>query len=448
MDQLAIKIIILIASSISFIMALYMWILHNNSRGINGPIYWSVANFIIGCALVFRFLAPTSSFGVRAISMMAVSIGLYIYLSGIWQFNGKKIIKWVVFGIPIFDLIQTFVFFFWFPNNEVRLAIHILVLIIFSSIAVYEMLYPGKEKQHLHKIFIINALFFGAFLFMSLAGFVLVLIHPDQPQDIEYIWLVAFGVAGGIMTAITFGFLSAVNLELYVELKGQLRTKTKFFSIIAHDLKGPVGTLMNFLNLLNNQKDLRDDQKEIFLENLEVLSQSTFHLLQNLLEWAHSSNNISHFEVDRLDLNQIIVSNIKFYESLTLFKSIQLEFQQKDPAFIMGNSKMIETVIRNLVSNAIKFTSKGGKIVIDAKKVNDIILLTIKDTGMGIEQKRLNQIFELENNSLTKGTEGESGSGLGLVLCKEFVNKNNGVIRIESVENKGTIVIVEFPAVH
>jgi signal transduction histidine kinase len=253
-------------------------------------------------------------------------------------------------------------------------------------------------------------------------------------------------VAGGILTALTFGFLSAVNLQLYHELRGQLITKTKFFSIIAHDLKGPVGTLMNFLNLLNNQKDLEEEQRLRFMGNLEVLSQSTYHLLQNLLDWANTSGNIAQFDTTKLELNQLIESNIKFFESLTLFKSIQLEFHHEEGVYIHGNSKMIETVIRNLVSNAIKFTPKGGTITITTENEdNSTISLIVEDTGVGIPPERMDQLFKLESSQSTRGTNGESGSGLGLALVKEFVTKNKGTIRVESQPGEGTRFIVEFP---
>ncbi|MBN2616351.1 MAG: HAMP domain-containing histidine kinase [Bacteroidales bacterium] len=445
MDQLALKIIIFIASGISFIMALYMWFLNYNARGIKGPRYWALANLIIGLGLFIRIFSPTFSFFIRSVSMLFVTTGLFVYLAGIWHYKNKKINPWIVFGIPALDLVQTIVFYLIIPNNRIRIDLHLVALIIFSALSIYEMLDVERERYYLRKIFRLNALYFAIFLILSLAGIVITLFRPMNPLHIEFVWLVAFGIAGGIMTALTFGYLSAVNLQLYIELRGQLKSKDKFFSIIAHDLKGPVGTQMNFLNLLNNQKDLEEDQKMKFLNNLEVLSQSTFHLLQNLLEWANTSGNIGQFEEERVDLNLLIDSNIKFYESLMLFKSITLEFHQDENMIVNGNSKMLETVIRNLVSNAIKFTPRGGKITISTQKNDQYVRLKVEDTGTGIDPKRLPHIFELENNSLSKGTEGETGSGLGLVLCKEFVTKNKGTIHAESELNAGTRMIVDLP---
>ena len=447
MDHNGLLIILLIATGISLVMGLYMWFLHRNAPGVKGPVYWSIGNFLIGIGVMVRMISPPHIFWSMGGALLFITAGWFVYLAGIWDFKEKKIITWVVVGFPLLDVVQTVLFYYVFPSSQARIGMHLSILIVFSIWAIYEMLRIEKGQRFLKSVFQINAMSFGVFLVILIAGFIFNLNRPVDPKNISYIWMVAYGIAGGILTALTFGFLSAVNMQLYTELKGQLVTKTKFFSIIAHDLKGPVGTLMNFLNLLNNQKDLKEKQRIQFMENLEVLSQSTFHLLQNLLDWANSSGNIAQFDKAWVELNQLIDSNIQFFESLTLFKSIHLEFHYKEDVFINGNSKMIETVIRNLVSNAIKFTPKGGTITITTVKAGDTVRLVVEDTGVGIAPDRLEQIFKLESSQSTRGTNGESGSGLGLALCKEFITKNNGSIRVESQLEKGTRFIVEFPRV-
>ena len=445
MEILALKIIIFIASGISVIMGLYMWFLHNSAKNVKGPKYWAGGNLMIGIGLVSRLFTPLDGFTVHVLSMLFITIGLFIYLAGIWSFKAKRINRWVIIGFPAFDIVQTILFYYIIPFLNLRIVLHLLVLGSFSVISIYEMFQLGPERSYLKRVFRLNALSFAAFLGLLIAGSVFTIIHTNNALNTQYAWIIALGIAGGIMTALTFGFLSAVNLQLNRELEGQLKTKSKFFSIITHDLKGPVGTLMAFVDLLNNHEDLEEDQRAKVMENLEVLSQASFHLLQNLLDWAQTSNNIAQFEEEKINLEELIISNIEFFRSLMHLKSIQLEFQHDDNVFIKGNSKMIETIVRNLVSNAIKFTHKEGQISISLRKDEKQVHLTVADNGVGIEPERLSQIFNMDNIRITNGTSGESGSGLGLAVCKEFVLRNQGDIRVESEVNTGTRFIVDFP---
>lgn len=445
MEISSLKIIIFIASGTSIIMGLYMLFLHNNARSVKGPLYWAVGNLVIGANLALRLIFFDSYFVVHFLYLMFSATGFYVYLAGIWCFKEKRIKRWLVIGFPVFDAIQIIIFFFVIPDNNIKMALHFLVLVVFSILSLYEMLWLDSEKKYLKKIFRLNAISFGVFLIILIGGLVLVMIHSNNQEHIKDAWIMAFGISGGIMTALTFGFLSAANLQLNSELEGQLKTKSKFLSIISHDLRSPVGTLMGFVDILNNRKDLAEEQKANVMDNLEILSRSTFHLLQNLLDWANTSGDIARFDEELIDLNQLIVSNIEFFQSLMLLKSIRLEFQHDEDVMIMGNPKMIETVIRNLVSNAIKFTPSEGVITITSKKNENKAHLTVADTGVGIEPKRMEQIFNIENIRTTNGTHGEGGSGLGLALCKDFVTKNHGTIKVESKVNNGSRFIVDFP---
>lgn len=447
MEPFSLKIIVVIAAGISLIMGFYMWLIHRNTVRVKGPMCWAAGNLLMGIGFLFRIIPPMQGFLSAVASMLFITAGLFIYLSGIWLFKEKKINWWILIGIPALDIVQSLVFFFVFPFNLVRIGIHLLILMIYSVIAIYEMLQLDESKRYLRNAFRLNAISFSAFLLLLLAGIGIVLSRSSySTAQIQNIWIISFGISGGIMTALTFGFLSAVNMQLYTELEGQLKSKNKFFSIIAHDLRGPVGTIMNFLNLMNTEEDLKEEEKLIFLEKMEVLSLSTYHLLQNLLDWANTSQNLAIYEEELIELNQLVASNIEFFESMTRIKSIALELQSGEEAYVSGNTKMIETVIRNLVSNAIKFTPKGGHISISTKNRMDGVRLVVEDTGIGIKPDRLHRIFELENSRSNKGTEGESGSGLGLALCREFVRKNNGTIHVESTVDVGTRVVVDFPS--
>ena len=438
-----------IMSGISFIMGLYMLLLYKSTKNVKGPGWWAAGSLIVGVSFLIRIYS--SGYGVSPLVIAALinTFGLYIYLAGIWNFKGKKIKKRIIVGLPAFDVVQTVFFLLIMPSHQIRSSIHILILLTYCSLAIYEMFQLKPGQEFLKTIFRINAVSFFIFGLLLLLNLVSILNNPGfVPGQTGDIGLILFILSTFVMIALTFGFLSAVNLKLYTELEGQLKSRTKFFAIIAHDLRGPVGTIMSFLNLLNTEPDISSEQKQTFLEKIELLSQSTFHLLQNLLDWATSSKSISNFEKEKIDLNEQVASCIELMKHLTDLKSIHLEFTRKSKAMIKGNSKMVETVIRNLVSNALKFTPEGGKIRIDIQNNAQQVLLIVEDTGIGIEPGKLRHLFNFENSRSTTGTDGESGSGLGLALCNEFVKKNDGNISIESQPQKGTRVTVEFPSVN
>lgn len=446
MGQTELNILIIVNSGITIIMSLYIFFLYKNSAGVKGTFFWALGALIIGIGLLLKLFNSSNIFISFIVPPLFITIGLYFYLAGILHFKEKKINKWLVFGIPILDISQSIVFYQFIPSHKIRIILHLVILAFYCIIALYEMFKITHQQKYLKKIFLINAFSLAIFLVILLVNVFAVFNNLNfDPFEVNKAVVIMFILSGFIMISLTFGFLSAVNLQLYTELKGQLKSNTKFFAIIAHDLKGPVGTIMNFLNLLNTKKSLKEEQKQQFLEKIELLSVSTFHLLQNLLEWAVKSKNIIRFEKEIIDLDKLIKSSLPFFKSTADFKLISIEYNAESKSFIKGSPKMIETIIRNLISNAIKFTPAQGKITITTTTEKEKIYLQVSDTGIGISAKNIDDLFTFENNKSTPGTAGEVGSGLGLVLCKEFAKKNNGTLYIKSILNKGTDVIIEFP---
>ncbi|QIA06475.1 sensor histidine kinase [Draconibacterium halophilum] len=201
---------------------------------------------------------------------------------------------------------------------------------------------------------------------------------------------------------------------------------------------------MTVLDLLENEPELTETDRKSFMSTINTLSQSTYHLLLNLLDWASKSKNRSNFETEVLNLNQLISENLSFFKSSATVKSIEMEFNQGQGIFLDGNKNMLQTILRNLVSNAIKFTPEKGRISIRTTKTNDKIQLQITDTGRGMDEKTLKSLHRFKQGESKQGTHGEAGSGLGLVLCNEFVGFHKGTLRFESEPGKGTTAILEF----
>ncbi len=222
-------------------------------------------------------------------------------------------------------------------------------------------------------------------------------------------------------------------------------TKDKFFSIIAHDLKNPFNSILGFSEMLYfKYEKLSEDKKHKYIEAIHLSSKKVFELLENLLQWARTQTKNIAFHPEEFELKEVVVSNIELMKELLEKKQIIINNNLPEDIKIYADQNMIKTVIRNLLSNSIKFTEKG-KITIDLSVNSDFCKVMISDTGIGIPDSELESIFEIGYSKSTPGTHDESGTGLGLIICKEFVEKNGGSIGVESVIDKGSRFYFTLP---
>jgi signal transduction histidine kinase len=209
--------------------------------------------------------------------------------------------------------------------------------------------------------------------------------------------------------------------------------KDKLFSIIAHDLKGPVGNINNFLDILLTDIQGLDANKQVIFNSLRESSKNTYKLLENLLTWALSQKDEILFNPQNNDIKRIIDSNIEILFTTAENKQIRLYSKCRESLFATFDKEMIDLVIRNLLSNALKYTNNNGEIIIDAKNEEQSLIVSIMDTGNGMDEKTVNNLFSIDQKKESEiGTMGEKGSGLGLILCKDFVKKHKGNIWVES----------------
>lgn len=216
-------------------------------------------------------------------------------------------------------------------------------------------------------------------------------------------------------------------------------TKDKLFSIIAHDLRSPFTAILGFSELLNShaQKEI-DAKSEDYLKIINSTAKSTLNLLDNLLAWARIQNGTLEFKPFDLHLQQIVNEVIEIIKPNAKIKNISVVSSQLEGTIVYADQNMIQIVLRNLLSNAIKFTNKDGTIQIIAAPNNSEVRITIKDNGIGICEELRNNLFKINANTTMIGTEEEKGSGIGLILCKEFIEKHGGRIWVESEEGKGS----------
>jgi len=227
--------------------------------------------------------------------------------------------------------------------------------------------------------------------------------------------------------------------ENQIRLKEANATKDKMFSIIGHDLRNPIGSFKSMTEMLaaDYQQFDNDTLVEIFKE-LSISANQTYNLLENLLFWAKSEKGEMNFKPEKINLNLIVEENVSLLLASAKNKNIHLQSLLDVKVEAFADKNMITTVIRNLVSNSLKFTPIGGRVSIAAKTIDNFVEVTIIDTGVGISEENMKKMFVKNEHFTTYGTNQEKGSGLGLTLCKEFIDRNNGKIWVESEFGKGS----------
>lgn len=231
----------------------------------------------------------------------------------------------------------------------------------------------------------------------------------------------------------------SVLVESAQQLRQANAMKDKFFSIIAHDLKNPFSVILGFSHLLYEAYDNFDEkQRKSFIKNICEASENTFKLLQNLLEWSKTQTGKIQFSPAYINIHELTEENISVLKTTIVDKKIKVINKIDEESTAWADANMVKTILRNLLTNALKFTQPGGKVEISAINSEKYIEINVSDTGIGIEPENCQRLFRIDEQYKTTGTNNEEGSGLGLILCSEFVEKNNGKIWVESTIGKGS----------
>lgn len=237
------------------------------------------------------------------------------------------------------------------------------------------------------------------------------------------------------------------KLKEYTKKLEQLNsTKDKFFSIIAHDLINPISAQYKLVKILkdNIEQFSKEDIIDIINE-IEQSSSHTYKLLENLLTWSRSQLNKFSVNIDKHNLSDIIKLAASDVSSQITMKKITFSFSEDCNVSVCCDNNLLLTILRNLLSNAVKFTNYGGKISVSCRVDDDFTYITVEDSGVGMDEDTLNNLFKLDKTHSKLGTNKEVGTGLGLVICKEFVEKMNGEIFAESKLGEGSKFTIKLP---
>jgi signal transduction histidine kinase/DNA-binding response OmpR family regulator len=231
-------------------------------------------------------------------------------------------------------------------------------------------------------------------------------------------------------------------------LKELNATKDKFFNIVAHDLKNPFTSLLGATELLSHNIQNMDKEKiRRLAQILNDSAKSGYSILLNLLDWSRSQTGMIKINLQRINLKTLLDENLSDMHLNSLDKQITLRSEVNQDIHIFADKNMLNTILRNLLSNALKFTPRGGEVNVSAMIVSDEIKVSVADNGIGIPAENIDKLFRIDSKYSRPGTEKELGTGLGLKLCKEFIDKLGGKIWVESVENKGSQFIFSIPLI-
>jgi signal transduction histidine kinase/ligand-binding sensor domain-containing protein len=234
--------------------------------------------------------------------------------------------------------------------------------------------------------------------------------------------------------------------QLNKELSKTNAEKDRFFSILAHDLKNPFNALLGISDMLVHKTDrLNADEIQEYLQVIYDASHQTFNLLENLLQWSRSETGRIEWEPKEIDLSKSIIETISLLSGEAKIKAINVTFTAYNNNKVFADENMTKTVLRNLISNAIKFTPPNGKVVISTRLIDTSVEVSVIDTGVGIIKENINKLFRIDVHHSTLGTNDERGTGVGLMLCKEFVEKNGDTIRVESQPEEGSTFTFTLP---
>lgn len=243
------------------------------------------------------------------------------------------------------------------------------------------------------------------------------------------------------------------------QLKELVAARETFFSIIAHDLRNLLQyLLLSADSLYNNYDTLAEERKKDYIQRFYHSSYNISGLLENLLAWSQSQRGMIEYYPEKIDIGALMTENINLLKENANKKGVSISSRIEPGMIVFADRNMIRTVIRNLLGNGVKFTEAGGEVIVTAAKIEDNVEITVSDTGIGMAVEEIAELFKIDKSQGNQGKSGkpvskpgtakEKGSGLGLILCKDFIEKNNGTIAVTSEPGKGSSFRIKLPGAH
>jgi len=445
MKPLDLYTLLYVIGAISLLFAFLMLLFHKLTPAIKGPFEWALGSFsaVLG-ALLFAGYPSLPGYVAFVVSALFSVLAISFYMAGIQLFVGKKIDFRYFYGLVGAEFILSHFFYLVIPLPQWRMISFSFVCLFGTLVVVAELLKQAKGRYRL--AFILCSVVFSISAVTSLFRIVAIVIwKPEEAHTPLFANLLFYLLTNVTQALLMFAFLLLISVRIAEQIEQKVEDQRKFYSIISHDLSGPMGMINVMLNMANHDEEVSFAEKKQIALEAEKLSASPYHLLQNLLVWSKNQLEDLRPKVQSFDLDKVIRDNIEFMRQIATMKSISIIYEQNPELLCKADSRMVDTVIRNLISNAVKFTGAGGTVQIKGGNEEKLVRVTVSDNGTGMSEDIQSKLFSAKDRKSLPGTSGEKGTGLGLTICKEFVDANNGSITVKSQKDQGTEVTVLLP---
>ncbi|MAD96897.1 MAG: hypothetical protein CMB99_06165 [Flavobacteriaceae bacterium] len=367
----------------------------------------------------------------------AIEIYMYYLYSGKETKRAKKQIIWLT-------AISILAFILSSQNVTIRVVVTSLYFVLLYSFLIYGYTLNQNSTQIQKTMGWIAVIFVVANAARGIFTLIQGVELPVFSDEVVQIYTGLVWAAVAICSPLIFLFV--IKEKDNINLTELNATKSKFFRIIGHDLKGPIGQFIAFFDLIENNYDkLSDKELRKYLKAMKDSSERSYKLLENLLDWARSQTGAIRFKPSQLNIRELIEENTNLLHRQSEVKNIRINTSNIKDGTFTGDRNMVNTIIRNLVSNAIKFTHEGGEVTISNEFHEGNVTISVEDNGIGIRESYLPKLFKIDGGLNTEGTNNEQGTGLGLILCKEFIDQHHGEIKAISTAGLGSLFQFSIP---
>jgi len=440
--------LIFLTTVIFILLAAVMLLMGKAKAAVKGTREWAAGNFISAIGLLlFGLYDLVPDYFSLVLSNTFIVLGICYLIAGIWAFKEKPINYIILFGIPAFTFLQSVLFTNVFTFFEVRKVLFTLAILAGMIILAIESFAPARKPLYIAmRITAVASTLYGFVMIMRLVS---IIRNPgttplqSTPINIS-IWI----LTSVIQISNSIGFLLMFLYKQSMQLQSSLSGMQRFFSIMAHDLRSPIGTISMIAGELENTEKHTAEDEKLLISSMKDTASNTFNLLENLLDWGSNIIGNLHPQPAGFNLSGMLNEEIEIAKSQAMTKQIQIRKDIPADLYAFADENMCHTIVRNLLSNAIKFSSVESSIMVYTEHGFREVSFVVADKGIGMSPEIISNITNSNIVSSMPGTSGEKGYGLGLSFCQNLVEINHGELYISSEPGKGTSIKVKLPAYH
>ncbi len=430
---------------ITLMMGILMVILGRKSAQIKGPGIWAVGSFVLAVGILINLSAESTGYNTLFLLSGTFNLtGMGLYYMGILEYKASSRSRKIHFSFVAGYLVLGGFFVYVIHEPSLRMAIFSFVSIIYAILIIREFSRPPAKPYNTPFLFGLLVFSIHGLTHLARMAYLLrtALSGADDPTFPTSILFFSTSVTQSLLL---FVFIILITTRIVQDLEKEVQNRNLLFSTVAHDLRGPIGGITEYLRFINTDKELDQEAREKFLKKVESLSGSTYNLLLNLLHWTASNLDNFVLKYEKVNISDLLQKNYEYFFSIAEEKGVKIIPEIANDCFATADGSMVDAIIRNLISNAIKFSHTGETVTLRTIEETGRAGFAVIDTGTGIKQETIEHALSGNFTQSTPGTDGEQGSGLGLMMIGDFTRKNRGEISIHSERSKGTEVIITFP---